>query len=175
MKKFLSMLLLVAILATSVAALAQNWKFTKNAYCYKSAGHGKTQTVIAKGSVAEGKLGTNWVKITLSNGKKVYVKKSTVKKTDADVKIKYAQGGTFKSKEDGEEEEASGKKVKATGNVKIRSKACLDSNVLGTLKKGKTLKFKGATKKDDRGVAFYKVSYNGKTAWVSSLYSKIVK
>ena len=45
----------------------------------------------------------------------------------------------------------------------------------GTMHTGETAKYLGETKKDERGVAWYKVSFNGKTGWVSSKYGKLNK
>jgi len=69
---------------------------------------------------------------------------------------------------------SAGQKIKATGNLNVRKGPSLDYIVLGTIATGKTLEFLGEVKKDKRGVAWYKVRYNGHTAWVSSKYSKIV-
>ena len=41
------------------------------------------------------------------------------------------------------------------------------------MKKGQTASYLGSTKKDARGVAWYKVSFNGRTGWVSSRYGKL--
>lgn len=67
-----------------------------------------------------------------------------------------------------------GQKIKATGNAHIRKGPGLDYDSMGTIAAGKTLTFLGFVKKDGRGVAWYKVSFNGKTGWISSKYSKIV-
>lgn len=65
-------------------------------------------------------------------------------------------------------------KIKATGSVNVRTGPGLQYPSIGTIEKGDKLVFLGATKKDDRGVRWYKVKYNGKNGWVSSKYSKIV-
>ena len=70
---------------------------------------------------------------------------------------------------------ASGKTVKATGDVKLRKGPGLDYAEAGMMKAGNTAKYLGSAKKDARGVTWYKVSFNGKTGWVSSRYSKLVK
>ena len=177
MKKFIAMLLLVAILAVSTAALA-NVKFTGSCYVYKHEGYGKTSTVIHKGSILKDKYhGKYWTKVDLGDGTSGWVRSKYVTSTSQKVSGPfYGAGGQGKSTEKGKETTGvSGSKIKATGRVHVRSGASLDSTVLGTLYPGETLKFTGATKKDSRGVKFYKVSYDGKTAWVSSGYSEIVK
>ena len=67
-----------------------------------------------------------------------------------------------------------GQKIKATGNVHIRKKPNRKGEDMGCIDVGDTLTFLGERKTDERGVAWYKVKFNGKTGWVSSKYSKIV-
>ena len=64
-------------------------------------------------------------------------------------------------------------KVKTTGSVYLRSGAGRDYSSKGVVPKGKSLTYLDETKKDERGVAWYKVKYNGKTGWVSSKYAKL--
>ena len=64
-------------------------------------------------------------------------------------------------------------KIKATGNVNVRKGPGLDYVSMGTISKGMTLTFLGSVKKDGRGVAWYKVKFNGAIGWVSSKYAKI--
>lgn len=70
---------------------------------------------------------------------------------------------------------ATGNTVKATGNLHLRKGPGLDYAEAGIIKAGKTAKYLGTTRKDARGVAWYKVSFNGKTGWVSSKYGKLIK
>ena len=44
---------------------------------------------------------------------------------------------------------------------------------MGGLKKGSTATYLNETAKDNRGVTWFKVKQNGKTGWVSSMYSKL--
>ena len=39
--------------------------------------------------------------------------------------------------------------------------------------KGATAKYMNESKKDDRGVTWYRINYNGTTGWVSSKYAAI--
>ena len=64
-------------------------------------------------------------------------------------------------------------KVTTTGEVNLRKGPGLKYGKVATLAKGATLKYLGSTSKDSRGVKWYKVSYDGKTAWISSKYSKL--
>lgn len=68
----------------------------------------------------------------------------------------------------------SGDIVKTTGNVHVRKGPGLDYAEMGTLEKGTLISYLGSTKKDERGVKWYKINYNGKVGWVSSKYSKLV-
>ena len=65
-------------------------------------------------------------------------------------------------------------KIKTTGNANVRKGPGLDYAPLGTVSSGTKLTFLGIAKKDDRGVAWYKVKFNGATGWISSKYAKIV-
>ena len=49
----------------------------------------------------------------------------------------------------------------------------LGHKLLGTLHKGNSLPYLGQTASDERGVTWYKVSYNGSAGWVSSKYTKV--
>ena len=64
--------------------------------------------------------------------------------------------------------------VKMTGNANIRTGAGLYYNSIGVAKKGATATYLNAMSIDGRGVAWYKISYNGKTGWVSSMYSYVL-
>lgn len=60
------------------------------------------------------------------------------------------------------------------GNCNVRSTPNLNGTDLGTMKKGEKAEYLGSSSTDDRGVVWYKVSWNGKTGWVSSRYASIV-
>ena len=64
-------------------------------------------------------------------------------------------------------------KVRATGSTNVRSGPSLDYKSVGTMDSGDTAPYKGEKKKDDRGVYWYKISFKGKTAWVSSKYTDL--
>ena len=70
------------------------------------------------------------------------------------------------------DEVVGGKKIVATGNVKVRKGPSLEFGVLGYLHKGDILTYDGASEKDNRGVRWYRVKYSGSFGWVSSRYSK---
>lgn len=72
------------------------------------------------------------------------------------------------------EEVAGGKKIVATGNVKVRSGPGKDFAVIGYLEKGDVLTYDGASERDARGVKWYRVKFGYDFGWVSSRYSKKV-
>ena len=67
-----------------------------------------------------------------------------------------------------------GQKIKATGNANVRKGPGLNYDSMGVLESGDKLTFLGIAKKDDRGVAWFKVSFHGKTGWISSRYAKVL-
>ncbi len=69
------------------------------------------------------------------------------------------------------EEVVGGKKVVATASVKVRKGPSLDFGVLGYLNKGDKLTYDGDSQRDERGVRWYRVKYQGGFGWVSSRYS----
>ena len=50
-----------------------------------------------------------------------------------------------------------------------------NSKRLGTLHRGEDARYLGETAVDDRGVLWYKIRWNGRDAWVSSMYTRKVK
>ena len=66
---------------------------------------------------------------------------------------------------------AAGVNVHIFGNCNVRSSPSLGGKILGTVSDGTTLKGTGDESTDSRGVDWYKVSYKGKSGWVSSKYS----
>ena len=57
------------------------------------------------------------------------------------------------------------------GSTNIRSRPSLSGKDLGTLPKGKSATYLDETELDDRGVAWYYISYKDTTGWVSSMYT----
>lgn len=64
-------------------------------------------------------------------------------------------------------------KVRITGSANVRSGPGLDYAILGSVESGTRLKYRGKTQKDDRGVAWYAVTFEGKKGWVSSKYARL--
>lgn len=63
--------------------------------------------------------------------------------------------------------------VITTDSVNLRKGPSLGDSKYTSVRKGTIMKYLGKTIKDERDVKWYKVYYNGKSLWVSSLYSYI--
>ena len=61
--------------------------------------------------------------------------------------------------------------VHITGDCNVRTGPSLNNRILGTASEGTTLKGSGNSRKDDRGVVWYEVTYYGDKGWVSSKYA----
>jgi len=61
------------------------------------------------------------------------------------------------------------------GKSFIRTGPGLDYKSVGVLHRGEDAKYLGETSIDDRGVLWYKIRWNGHSAWVSSMYTKKVR
>ena len=170
MKKFLAILLLLALLGTT--ALAANVKFIGSCHVYKKAGSGKTATVIQKGSVAKKTAAKgNWVQVQLTDTKKtkVWVRKKYVKDTSSSGFVTYSAGGYGYSVEGkGKAESTKYKTGKLTWKANLRAKPSLSGKHVITVPKGATVKILGKKKADSRGIYWYKASYKGKTGWISN-------
>ena len=64
--------------------------------------------------------------------------------------------------------------VEITGHVNIRKAPGYDTKIYGTAKKGEKFAYRGETKQAE-GKDWYAIDFNGKYAWVSSKYSRLVK
>ena len=165
MMKIVAAMLIAVMLLTSAALAAGKIQTTGNVNIrkgagldYSKAGVVKTGKVLSCDKTSKDERGVIWY----------HVKGGWVSS-------KYATQIDSDSKSNSKSETTSAKTVKATGNVNLRKGPGLDYTDIGTMKKGKTASFLGTTKKDSRGVTWYKVSFNGKTGWVSSRYAKLGK
>ena len=61
----------------------------------------------------------------------------------------------------------------SSGDSYIRSTPSLYGSELGTLPQGASAAYLGQTSVDNRGVAWYMISYGGITGWVSSMYTTL--
>ncbi len=62
-------------------------------------------------------------------------------------------------------------KVYVNADVNLRKGAGLEYKIYTSVSEGTALKYLGKSKKDDRGVKWYKVSYKKKKLWVSSRFA----
>ena len=79
---------------------------------------------------------------------------------------------------DDEMEAVSGGKTKigaVTGDTNVRTGPGLKYRSIGVLHKGDETRYLGKHATDDRGVVWYKVDWNGRSAWVSSRYTRKAK
>lgn len=63
--------------------------------------------------------------------------------------------------------------VHFSGNCNVRTGPGLGYKSIGSVNRGSTLSYSGSTRYDSRGVAWYSVSFGGRTAWVSSVYGSL--
>lgn len=99
----------------------------------------------------------------------------TYKKRTGWISSVYAKQGSGSSsssggKDSGKSKSSSGKLV-TTGSVHLRTGAGLDYRDLTSVPKGTTLSY-DELRKDDRGVIWCHVSYDGYTGWISTRYAK---
>jgi len=117
------------------------------------------------GVASKDSSGMVWYKVT-KNGNTGWVSSKYAKKTSA-------SSSSSGSSSSGPVVDMSGKYVKMTGSVNLRSQPNKNSSSLGTISSGKTVTFLNKVSTDSRGVVWFKVKYNGKTGWVSSAYAKV--
>lgn len=163
-RKLLAVLLIAVLCLPSVAALADGKvKTTGSVNLRTGPGLGyKTIRSIGEGvSMSYDKTkkddrGVKWYHVTYK-GRTGWVSSKYAKETSS-------SGGSSGGS-------SSGSKVKTTATVNLRSGPGLGYDSLRTIGSGKTLSY-DETKKDDRGVVWYHVTYKGKGGWVSSKYAK---
>ena len=66
-----------------------------------------------------------------------------------------------------------GSKIRITGNCHLRKGPGLGYSIKRTVPSGAKVTYLGSSKKDGRGVRWYKIKYSGSTGWVSSRYAKL--
>ncbi len=163
MVKVLAVLLIAVMGISGIAAMAEGMiQTTGNVnvrsgagldYAKKcSVGAGKTFTY---DKTAKDNRGVIWYRV-VKNGKTGWISSMYAKQVSGNSKGASTQG-----------------KVVATGIVNIRKAPNLEGELVGGLKKGSTATYLNETAKDNRGVTWFKVKQNGKTGWVSSMYSKL--
>ena len=61
------------------------------------------------------------------------------------------------------------------GKSNVRTGPGRDYKSIGVLHRGEDARFLGDTASDERGVVWYKIRWNGRDAWVSSMYTRKVR
>lgn len=160
--KLLAALLVAALCLSTVAALADGQVWTTGSVnMRKGPGLGyKSVRTISEGTRMEydktqkDDRGVKWYRITY-------------KGRTGWISSKYATESKSKSKS---RASTSQSKVKTTGEVNLRTGAGLDYRSIRVVPKNTTLSY-DEKKKDDRGVAWYHVTYKGKSGWISSKFA----
>jgi len=62
-----------------------------------------------------------------------------------------------------------------SGKSHVRTGPGLEYKSIGILHRGEEAKYLNKTSTDDRGVVWYKIEWNGRSAWVSSMYTVKVR
>jgi uncharacterized protein YraI len=158
MKRVLSLLALcVCLLTIGIAAHAETKIYvtqdanlrlgpSKDYVVYTSVSEGKTLTYLNDSSYDD--RGVLWYNVS-HKGKSLWISsRCSTKKTTS-----YT---------------SSDKRVKTTADCNLRYGPSLDYGIYTMVAEGSSLTYLGDSKKDDRGVKWYKVSYSGETLWVSS-------
>ena len=156
----LAMALLCSVALAEVRTTGNVWMRTGPGLDYEqiiSFGEGKSLKYLGESSVDD--RGVTWYKIKSGS-------------TVGWVSSKYAKLKEGKAPSGGYSGEGSYVKISG-GDANVRSGPGLDFMTIGTASEGTTLTYKGETRKDDRGVAWYAVDWGNRLAWVSSVYSVV--
>ena len=183
MKKFLSMLL-VAILMTafcSVAFAASYVYFSGHTNVRSGPGLGYSSigqvnsgsTLPYQGDSSVDSRGVTWYKVSFS-GSSGWVSSKYSSLTNNGGTAVYAAGGSGNSYAGNSYSSYSNAgSVYATANAYVRSGPGLNYTQLTGMTTGDYATYLGNTSYDSRGVAWYNVSFNGYTGWVSSAYTSL--
>ena len=140
-------------------------------YDQPSSSNGKNLGRIDNGEYVIGissveRKGYTWIYCNY-NGIEGYIRKNNLVKVSSGS----ASGGA--SSGSGSASSGGSGTVSFTGNVNVRTGPGLDYEVIGSVSQGQTLSYAGETRNDNRGVAWYSVTYNGRKRWVSSRYANL--
>ena len=184
-KKCFCMLLILAALAACLgAATAENSVFFNGDTNVRSGpgldydtigGVGAGSTLPWTGGTLLDNRGVTWYCVEFLDGEG-WVSSRYSMLSDQEGAATYGSGGAGYSGYSSESYSASESATTvfgAGGDSNIRSGPGLDYPVLGTLPEGGTAVFLGGVSYDSRGVAWYQISWNGGTGWVSSRYTSL--
>ena len=155
-RKIVAALLVALFALSSVAALAEGTVKTTAVVNLRS-GAGKEYTVVGNANAnqtfsynktAKDGRGVVWYRVN-NNGKAAWLSSMYAKVVD-ETKV-----------------------VKSNGTTNLRKGPGLDYAIVGGMKNGQTAKYLGETRIDNRNVAWYKISFNGTTCWISSRFASI--
>lgn len=121
----------------------------------------KGKTMTGTGSISTDSRGVDWYSV----------------KYDGDEAWVSSVYASLKKKSSSSSSSTSSKKwvVGDDGDSNVRNGPGLDYKKIGVLHKGDSAKYLGSSQKDDRGVRWYKISWKGSSAWVSSKYTYLSK
>lgn len=169
--KLLAALLVVTLCMSSFAMVAfASQKVTATGNCNVRKGPGLYYS--SRGTLYKGEKAT-YMDVKKRDDRGVYWLKIKFNGSTGWVSTKYARVGNYASNkpEYDDDDDYTGRKVKATGSVNVRTGPGTGYKKLGTIYAGTTLKYRGKMSTDYNGHAWFAVIYKGKKAWVSSLYS----
>ena len=155
-KKIVTILLVALFALSSVAALAEGTIKTTAIVNLRS-GAGKEYSVVgnaqknqtfAYSKTAKDTRGVVWYKVN-NNGKGAWISSMYAKEVSTE------------------------QYVKSNGTTNLRKGPGLDYAVVGSMTDGQTARYLGETKLDNRNVAWYKISFNNTTCWISSKYASL--
>lgn len=182
MKKFLSMLLVAALMTVfcSVAFAASYVYFTGHSNVRSGPGLGYSSlgqvnsgsTLPYQGDSSVDSRGETWYKVSFSGGYG-WVSSKYSYLTDVGGTSIYAAGGSNNAYAHEGYYGANTGSVYATANAYVRSGPGLNYAQLTGMNTGDTAAYLGNTSYDNRGVAWYNISFNGYTGWVSSAYTTL--
>ena len=154
-KKIVTILLVALFALSSVTALAEGTVKTTAIVNLRS-GAGKEYAIVGNAGkdatftftkTAKDDRGVVWYKVN-NNGKAAWISSMYAK-------------------------EVTNQYVRSDGITNLRKGPGLDYAVVGNMTEGQTAKNLGETKLDNRNVAWYKISFNGTTCWISSKYASL--
>ena len=158
MKKFLAMILIVSTLAMllSVPALAKSANVRSGpGLTYKKLGTLTFGTKVTVYATKKDSRGVTWCKVKYKSGY-------------GWVSSRYVTG--YSGQASGGSSSKSGG-VRAVARTYVRKGPGTSYKVVAEMYQGDRASYLGSTKKDYRGVKWYKVRYSGITGWVSSRYT----
>ena len=165
MKKVLTVALIVLMLLAAVPALAAGKTLKQGA------------TVVTTGrEFIRTDAGMNGIKLgTVPKGQKLTLTADS--KADASGRVWYkvsfgGKTGWISSRYTTQNTAKAASRIRTTGNVHLRKNGTTQAASLAIVPKGTKLTYGGTCQTDTRGVTWYKVSFSGKTGWISGKYVK---